>query len=496
MEFEWKKGRCYPNTRQNVIAFIANWLSETTPHGKPVLWLYGLAGSGKSTIATTIAEDMLNRGQLGAFFYFDRDQPGRNANGLIRTLVYKLAISNAEIGVVIDKIVDRIGDIPSTPLNFQFIELLSARALQAITWNGDPLVFVIDALDECGTLEDRESLLDAFSRGFSHLAPFIRILIVSRPEVDIRETFGSNLFVLPYELDIDSKENKEDIQNYFRVRLDKIRKRWACEETWPGGGTISILGQKSAGLMIWAETACLYINGLCPQDRLLELIGPDTIMVLSTPFSRLSNLYKVAIKSSGLWEDSSYASACCSMLGMIVCARIPLSSSAIGAIMSIPIAQILSASGFGCLLQLSKTQPIRVLHPSFQDYLTLQALDEPWFIDIQKHNQEIALQCMHYIKSNLHDNISGLSLAQQHWVPWLPEALCYACRYWIEHLVVLESPGDHIRDIISDLLNEHLIHWIEALAFLKEHSRTIHLLNNFLNWTKVRYSTSIKLTFF
>jgi len=496
MEFEWKKGRCYPDTRQTVITFITNWLSDNTTHEKPVTWLHGLAGSGKSTIATTIAEDMLNRGQLGAFFYFDRDQPGRNANGLIRTLVYQLAISNAEIGVVIDKIVDRFGDIPSTPLNFQFTKLLSARALQAVNWKGDPLVFVIDALDECGTSEDRESLFDAFSRGFSHLAPFIRILIVSRPEADIRETFESNPFVLPYELDIYSKENKEDIWNYFRARLDKIRKRWACEPIWPINGTIDILEKNSAGLMIWAETACLYIDRFRPQDHLLELLHQGTVTTSAKPFDRLDKLYKVAIQSSGSWEDSSYAVACCSMFGMIACARIPLSFSAISILTGIPTAQILSASGFGCLLQWSEIQPVRVLHPSFQDYLTERACDEPWFIDIEKHNQEIAVQCMAYLKANLHNNISGLSLDQQHQVPQLSEALDYACRYWIEHLVVLKSPGDHVRDLISDIINEDLLHWIEALAFLKEHPQTIRLLNNLLNWTKVRHPTSIELMFF
>jgi len=498
MEIKWSERQCLPDTRRTVIAFLTDWLSRYANHGQSVLWLYGLAGSGKSTIAAQIANDMLNSGRLGGFFYFDRDQPERNVDGLIRTLIYKLAVSNTipAIGATIEEIVDGLGDIPSTPLHYQFLRLLCADALQSIIWDGDPIVLVIDALDECGSSEDRKSLLDALSDGLSKLPPFIRIIIASRPEADILRVLKHHKLVLPYELNIDTKENKDDIQKYLEVHLGRIREVWHCEATWPGADAINILTKNSMGLMIWVETACLYLNRHLPQNYLPELLGQSTIMTTSTPFERLDNLYKTAIKSSGRWEDPSYATACCSMFGIIVCAQTPLSSSAIGAIMNIQIVQILSASGFGCLLQLSLTQPIRVLHPSFQDYLTMRACNEPWFIDIQKYNQEIALQCMQYLKAKLHDNISGLSLNQQHWQPWLPEALCYTCRYWIEHLIILTNPEVSVRNMIIDLLDKHLLHWIEALAYLKEHPQTIHLLNNLFHWIKVRYLTSIRLASF
>ncbi|KIJ28522.1 hypothetical protein M422DRAFT_270212 [Sphaerobolus stellatus SS14] len=44
---------CIPGTREQVLAKIQSW---TECQGPPVLWLYGPASSGKSTIAQTIAE--------------------------------------------------------------------------------------------------------------------------------------------------------------------------------------------------------------------------------------------------------------------------------------------------------------------------------------------------------------------------------------------------------------------------------------------------------
>ncbi|KIM75648.1 hypothetical protein PILCRDRAFT_798830 [Piloderma croceum F 1598] len=38
-----------------------------------VLWLHGLAGSGKNTISTTIASIFGNSGRLGAFLFFSTE---------------------------------------------------------------------------------------------------------------------------------------------------------------------------------------------------------------------------------------------------------------------------------------------------------------------------------------------------------------------------------------------------------------------------------------
>jgi len=44
----------------------------------PVYWLNGLAGTGKSTIAQTIAERVFADGQLGASFFCSRDFEDRS----------------------------------------------------------------------------------------------------------------------------------------------------------------------------------------------------------------------------------------------------------------------------------------------------------------------------------------------------------------------------------------------------------------------------------
>ena len=45
---------CLPGTRVDVLNFITAWAANPTG-GQNVLWLHGVAGSGKSTLSTTVA---------------------------------------------------------------------------------------------------------------------------------------------------------------------------------------------------------------------------------------------------------------------------------------------------------------------------------------------------------------------------------------------------------------------------------------------------------
>lgn len=46
--------RCLPDTRVELRKQISEWIRD--PHAKRIFWLSGMAGTGKSTIARTIAQ--------------------------------------------------------------------------------------------------------------------------------------------------------------------------------------------------------------------------------------------------------------------------------------------------------------------------------------------------------------------------------------------------------------------------------------------------------
>jgi MoxR-like ATPase len=58
------------DTRVDVLKQITTWAEES--HGECIFWLNGMAGTGKSTIARTIARKYYELGNLGASFFFSR----------------------------------------------------------------------------------------------------------------------------------------------------------------------------------------------------------------------------------------------------------------------------------------------------------------------------------------------------------------------------------------------------------------------------------------
>jgi hypothetical protein len=349
-------------------------------------------------------------------------------------------------------------------------------------------LLVIDALDECGSEADRKILMQVLSKGFSDLPSFIRVMIVSRPEIDIQLALGSHSHVRPYPLDIGSAINSGDLLEFVRHRLEEIRTRDGfLGADWPGGDKINSLADGAGGLFIWASTACLYIESYDPDQRLSELINKDQESNSSRPFAQLDSLYATGLQSSGSWNDPSFSSDCRNILGVILCTRVPLSYSVIDALLLLPqnkpSRKIISH--LRCVLNVSETEEIRILHPSFHDYLTERCRVEPWSIDPELHNKELALRCIRLLDNKLRENICDMTLPYLGQHATLPEAVSYACKFWIEHACLILDVTDDIVNQMYDFLVKHLLHWMEVLAILKSHDRTIRLIHDLIEWLRV-----------
>jgi hypothetical protein len=419
-----------------------------------------------------IAHIMRGLHRLGAFFFFNRDIPLRNFATLIRMLAHQFAVFDACFGAAISRVAD---DIAAMPLDFQFENLLSASALKSVEWSGGPIVLIIDALDKCGSEADRKILMQALSKGLLDLPSFIRIMAVSRQELDIQHALGSHLHVRPYPLEMDAVTNK-DVSAFVRHRLEEIRKKdgW-LDACWPGDEKISSLADGAGGLFIWASTACLYIESYDPDSRLSELIQKQPESNSSAPLAQLDSLYMTALQLAGAWNDPSFSSDCCSILGAILCARVPLSYSVIDALLALPQHRpsCKSISHMKCVLRTSEPEGIRILHPSFHDYLAEQCDAEPWSIDLKLHNKETALRCIELLDKELQENICDMTLPYGKEKKALPEAISYACKFWIEHTCLISDVTDDIVNRMYSFLVKHLLHWMEVLAILKCHDHTI-----------------------
>ena len=90
------RSSCLPGTRVAIINEILDWVIKPESDGtKNILWLHGVAGSGKSTIATTVAGQYQKRGQLGCHMFFVRERS--HPMNALQTIAYSLAVYNQSI---------------------------------------------------------------------------------------------------------------------------------------------------------------------------------------------------------------------------------------------------------------------------------------------------------------------------------------------------------------------------------------------------------------
>ncbi|PAV23016.1 WD40 domain containing protein [Pyrrhoderma noxium] len=251
---------CLENTRRETLQSIYQWVDA---NGYPnVLLLTGAAGTGKSTIATTVAGEYQRRGQLGCHMFFlqGRSHPG----DVLQTIAYSLAVYNQSIAESLTEKLRNSGDIGPSSLKTKF-EILLRDPLSAVaTKTSSPILIVLDALDECGAPDTRRSLMSVLRDGLPGLPSNFRFVITSRPEKDIL-TFTSlpSLKVQTLNLDHRMGENRHDVFTYIKHELEVLRSLGSLDvpQGWPWDESIQSLANIADGLFIWASTAINLISG-------------------------------------------------------------------------------------------------------------------------------------------------------------------------------------------------------------------------------------------
>jgi hypothetical protein len=82
---------CLQGTRVVTHALLKGWANDDAQE-LTTLWLNGMAGTGKTAIASTFATNMEEQGILGATFFIDRQEAQRrDLCRIVQTIAYELA---------------------------------------------------------------------------------------------------------------------------------------------------------------------------------------------------------------------------------------------------------------------------------------------------------------------------------------------------------------------------------------------------------------------
>ncbi|KIO18428.1 hypothetical protein M407DRAFT_62274, partial [Tulasnella calospora MUT 4182] len=168
---------CFPGTRVEILERIDSWIGNSSDR---VLWIRGMAGRGKSTIASTVLHSWRCRASC-AIFHFRRGQNTLNSR-IVCALARQLATSL--VPQVKDAVLDGVEkneDIADQRLKEQFETLFVAPFTQLDT-QAHPILIIVDALDECDNLNDAIDFVRLIDRHSAAFGANVKFLLTSRPE--------------------------------------------------------------------------------------------------------------------------------------------------------------------------------------------------------------------------------------------------------------------------------------------------------------------------
>ena len=488
-----KRNGCLRGTRTAILDEIELWIRDFDK--PPVYWLNGLAGTGKSTIAQTIAERAFADGRLGASFFCSRDfEDRRSLQSIIPTLAVQLARRYTEFRSTFVRLVQSDPEIVHESLYNQMKTLI----VQPLLESSISTVIVIDALDECEDEEPASAILSIFGQ-FVAEVPMVKFFITGRPESCIREGFrlpllakATDVFVLHK---VEPDQVDKDIRLFFGHNFSELKTRRHGLDGWPTEEQLDLLCERAGGLFVYAMATVRFIdqrNG-SPKKQLDCLLQSQSSSVFEgktklRASTTLDSLHTSILQAAFGDDDPENDSRIRSVLGAVALATNPLSPSAIAALLgfeSEEVFPILVSMHSLLVLQEDINQPVRPFHKSFLDYIVNPArcLTSRFRVCPSDQHTELLVGSLETMNRELEWNICKLpdgvvnpevidlrERTKEH----IGQALEYACRSWYRHLI--GAIPAHIAPILRRFLEEKFLFWLEVLSVLGAANEAVHAL--------------------
>ncbi|KAJ8454170.1 hypothetical protein ONZ45_g19407 [Pleurotus djamor] len=304
-----RKSRWLEGTRTQLLKDIVDWShghgSDEVRANAQVFVLTGGAGTGKSTIAVQVAKMFDERGVLGGSFFFERGvEELASTRYVFPTLAVQLARSHKYLAPYIVKGIAKHQEKGSTQNMTYALDELIVEPLSEVRDNerpSRPIIFVLDALDECSEQDQVPGLLYLLLKRMRSLPFPLRLFITSRPDYHIQDAFASVEWESepqPYQLaSIPTNIVRSDIKQFIEVRSTEIgiaHKLKTVRED-----AIERLTDAAGGLFIFASTALEFLR------RYQRDLSKSLELVLYHPLNvnTLDALYSVVLQNAFSEDD-------------------------------------------------------------------------------------------------------------------------------------------------------------------------------------------------
>ena len=477
-------------TRQFILNHTMDWV--TIPQERNTYWFYGLPGIGKTSLAHSICAGLHDQQQLAGAFFCQRDDPDLSEpRNILPTLIHKLArIFPPFRSIVAERLRKDPNLTPKSMKDNLFLDFISS--LHRVPEH--TLVFVIDALDECGTSQTRPGILKVLSDATAQ-APWLKVIITSRPEVDIQRFFDApgRSSHLRYDLAADQEANA-DLRTFARNQFDSVASKWHISAPWPEEPLLNRVISRANGLFIVIKTFVLVLEKCEDPEECLEAT------LQGSSDAGLEFLYRLY---SHTLEARIGPTSIAAFQRMI---RVLLSTAPHGPLCEEAIAKLAGVKlniiekwvdDLSSLLYRDKGANgcIRVRHLSIADFFVSDHYE--YRVNLQDANVQLGIACLETMIEQLRFNICNLGnsrLANAE-VGDLPArvkenisgALRYSSLYWSNHLCFTPDNDERrtwecLKEFFEGL---YPLFWIEVLSIMEMVATGAPSLRRVIAWANV-----------
>ncbi|KAF5347993.1 hypothetical protein D9757_014686 [Collybiopsis confluens] len=470
-----KQAYCIEGTRVQIIQDLCQWVLK--PDGC-IAWIHGLAGSGKSAIAVSLAgklRNMHSQVSLALTFHCVKGQETSHIFRLVPTICYYLAQMLPVYGAALIDIFHR--DISlhadSIPLEEQMSLFLNPLN---IIHQAQHIIIIVDGLDEWGQDKDQYDFLINLE---SHLRQigWIRIIVTSRPEKEIERAMKKSQVVQSFNLTT-SYNAYEDVSIFFQKSLSQ----------WMPLGIsrahIDALTHKAGGLFIWAATALRYIA--MEHDKIAGLenminssegqVGSDN------PYFELYALYTAILSHNPHFLSDRAVQLFQQILGIIIAAYEPLSLETLTKMVNFESNR--SVNHFTVENVLKDLQAVLFKHNgkiyyhlSFAEFLCSWQCPRRFQIQIQDCHTTLAHICLKVMTKELKFNICNLETSsrknsevsnlEQRIAENISPELQYSALWWGHHINHGVKQTERQAAVTEFTNSPYLILWVECMSLLR-----------------------------
>ncbi|KAH0835654.1 WD40-repeat-containing domain protein [Lanmaoa asiatica] len=498
---------CLPDTRFELLACLAEWVDSPNCNQR-ICWLSGLAGSGKSAIAQSIANKYASQHRLAASFFFSRKEIlRRKAQGFFPTLACQILTFAPSIRPALLDALNADATIPTKVLLEQARRLLHEPIVSSASSFPDPVLIVVDSLDECDDVKMANEIVHLLSGILRHCRWPLKVLFTSRAEPHIVQTFQHpELRSMTRSLQLQDFGVDEDIRAYLHHSFEGIRESMNATSVnnyplpWPSEDEIEMIVQKAAGLFIFATTVVKYVgidygSPVTQLQAVLKVLQNGASAESALVHSPLDTLYLDALRTIPDAEKVHL------ILGSIVFAFRPLSTRGLNDLLwKFQYDASYIVKNLCSVLVISDSVIegdgiVHVYHTSFRDFLTSSHRSRQYFVDPVVFHGTLARACLELMirhltvdmchlgdPSILNCEIENLDKRRK---LHIKEGVRYACRWFAHHLS--QVPWDRTTDnalilSLQGFASQYLLNWIEVLSLTGELDSAVSSLREAADW--------------